>query len=303
MAVPKYEQQLSTASPSPKNNISNRKKLDLGIWERLFLLLNSPSWDLRQTTFALQKEKIIKTKTSLKNENKILGEEAVFLYSSLFRKCFVLCQGGCIDVRNSRRGGVGFTLTDDRRVLAGPQNRRSSFSGPVGLSAPYQRDPVASRHTIYVHWLFRRHRTVWPLLPTGLKTQQFSLRYTRNTGQPHTHTQHTHPPPSVCPELLLERSVLKEREQERVWAEMFELSVSGGLLGPLLVWRTERVPHSLTVLLLQLTASSWHQSALLNLQGWVERVKCVKQPIKRSIDLIFGYFGHNYYNRKYIYIK
>lgn len=99
-------------------------------------------------------------------------------------------------MRNSRRGGVGFTLTDDRRVLAGPQNRRSSFSGPVGLSAPYQRDPVASRHTIYVHWLFRRHRTVWPLLPTGLKTQQFSLRYTRNTGQPHTHTTHTHTLPN-----------------------------------------------------------------------------------------------------------
>lgn len=31
-----------------------------------------------------------------------------------------LCQGGCIHVRNGRRGGAGFTLTDDRRVLAGP---------------------------------------------------------------------------------------------------------------------------------------------------------------------------------------
>lgn len=50
-------------------------------------------------------------------------------------------------------------MTDDRRVLPGPPNILLLRS-PVVLSAPYQRGPVASRRTVYVHWLFLCHQTV-----------------------------------------------------------------------------------------------------------------------------------------------
>lgn len=78
-----------------------------------------------QTTFALQRNnrKMIEKRTY----SVLLSKTPPAVWEQHFSftiVCLVtvvsLCQGGCIHVRNGRRGGAGFTLTDDRRVLAGP---------------------------------------------------------------------------------------------------------------------------------------------------------------------------------------
>ena len=114
--------------------------------------------------------------------------EAVFLYSSLLNFSLVFCQGGRICVRNSRRGGVGFTLTDDRRVFAGPPK-------PPSLLLQCRLDSA-----LLINGALLRHDAPFMFIGCSAVTELFGYTFTdRRDKSSCPSASLTHGPPTTVP--------------------------------------------------------------------------------------------------------
>lgn len=125
-------------------------------------------------------------------------------------------------MRNSRRGGVGFTLTDDRRVFAGPPKPpflllRSRLDSPLLING------ALLRHDVPVMFI-----------GCSVVTELFGCTFTDRSGgkkkQPTFYTDRRPPSSlSVTPELQFEGSVLQQEKKsesrtERQSSEVLKLS-------------------------------------------------------------------------------
>ncbi len=112
-------------------------------------------------------------------------------------------------MRNSRRGGVGFTLTDDRRVFAGPPK------------APFLLLRSRLDSPLLINGALLRHDAPFMFIGCSAVTELFGYTFTDRSEKaaaplPPLRTDHRPPSPlSLYPELQFERSVLKEKKKSQ----------------------------------------------------------------------------------------